>query len=78
MSPIDEKRFKRYAEKKRFDAFLAAERPTDDYILELYASHTAPQIAEILRRPYNTVRMWIQEARTGRRHSGYRAKRCGR
>ena len=42
-------------------------RPTDDEILTLYINNTAPQIAVILGRPYNTVRKWIQEARTGRR-----------
>lgn len=73
MSQIDEQRFRRYAERKRFERACAMERPTDEEILALYGSHTAPEIAKILRRPYNTVRMWIQEARTGRRHSHYRS-----
>lgn len=51
-------------------------RPTDEQILQLYASHTAPQVAVILDRPYHTVRMWIQEARTGKRHSRHRSERC--
>lgn len=51
-------------------------RPTDEQILTLYASHTAAQCAVILGRPYNTVRVWIQEARTGKRHSRHRSERC--
>ena len=67
MPPHDEARYRRYADRKRMERTTfrkgpGINRPDDDALMSLYASHTAPQLAEKLGVPYWTVRYWIAKA----------------